>query len=296
MRYAPGMESTDPKSGQGLVVRGPGDEGVREALEKLNSAGHRKHVRFVLAAMSSVPWVGGLIGAAASLHGEQDQSKVNVLQQQWLEEHSARLRELVMALTEVMARLEKLGEQARERVESDAYLALVRKGFRVWDQSDTQEKRRLIQKLLASAGASLLTPDDLVRLFIEWIDRYHEAHFAVIREIYKNPGSTRSEIWEAIHGAEVREDSAEADLFRLLISDLSLGRVIRQERGTDGEGRFLRKARTAGRGAPSRVMKSAFDDKEEYVLTSLGEQFVHYVMDEVVPRIGPPSAQSVRGS
>ena len=33
-------------------------------------------------------------------------------------------------------------------------------------------------------------------------------------------------------------------------------------------------------------MKSAFDDKEQYVLTELGKQFVHYTMDELVSRIG----------
>jgi hypothetical protein len=33
-------------------------------------------------------------------------------------------------------------------------------------------------------------------------------------------------------------------------------------------------------------MKSAFDDKERYELTELGKQFVHYVLSDVVPRIG----------
>ena len=36
----------------------------------------------------------------------------------------------------------------------------------------------------------------------------------------------------------------------------------------------------------TRVMKSAFDDVEQYELTELGNQFVHYTMNEVVPRIG----------
>jgi hypothetical protein len=33
-------------------------------------------------------------------------------------------------------------------------------------------------------------------------------------------------------------------------------------------------------------MKSAFDNDEPYELTELGKYFVHYTMDEVVPRIG----------
>ena len=32
-------------------------------------------------------------------------------------------------------------------------------------------------------------------------------------------------------------------------------------------------------------MESAFDDKKPYVLTGLGRQFVHYTMNEVVPKI-----------
>jgi hypothetical protein len=33
-------------------------------------------------------------------------------------------------------------------------------------------------------------------------------------------------------------------------------------------------------------MKSALDDEESYELTELGSQFVHYVLTDVVTRIG----------
>jgi hypothetical protein len=36
----------------------------------------------------------------------------------------------------------------------------------------------------------------------------------------------------------------------------------------------------------SPVLASAFDDDKPYVLTELGSQFVHYVLNEVVPRLG----------
>lgn len=39
------------------------------------------------------------------------------------------------------------------------------------------------------------------------------------------------------------------------------------------------------RSQPSPYLKSAFDNTEPYVLTELGEQFVHYVMDDLVPRV-----------
>ncbi len=33
-------------------------------------------------------------------------------------------------------------------------------------------------------------------------------------------------------------------------------------------------------------MESAFESTKPYVLTELGKQFVHYVMEDVVPAIG----------
>ncbi len=238
------------------------------------------------------------MGASAGLYGERDQGKVNSLQRQWLEEHSERLRDVASAINEVTERLEQFGDDIKERIESEEYLGIVRKAFRVWDQADTKDKRRLVQKLLANAGATSVTSDDVVRLFVEWIERYHEAHFAIIREVFRNPGSTRADIWDAIRGERVRDDSPEADLFKLLIHDLSTGRVIRQHRPTNYQGQFLRKItpRALPGTAPS-VMKSPFDDKEPYELTELGKQFVHYTMNEIVPRVGaggPPSGAPPR--
>ncbi len=195
--------------------------------------------------------------------------------------------DLAKTLMEIVDRLESLGEEIQRRIQGEEYLALVRRAFRTWDQADTDEKRRLFKNLLMNAGGTALCPDDLVRLFIQWIDYYHEAHFAVIRAIYKVPGSTRADMWESVHGQPVREDSAEADLFKLLVRDLSTGSVIRQHRDTTSDGRFVKKTpvRTP-KGYASRVVKSAFDDVEQYELTELGSQFVHYTMNEVVPRIG----------
>ena len=82
-----------------------------------------------------------------------------------------------------------------------------------------------------------------------------------------------------------REDSAQADVYRLLIRDLSTGGVIRQHRETDASGQFIKKSTRGRSRSSSRVMTSAFDDTEPYELTELGSQFVHYTMNEVTPRI-----------
>jgi hypothetical protein len=268
----------------------PTEDAIREALDRIRSDKRKRSARFILAALSSIPWVGGLLSASAALNAELAQGRVNDLQRQWIEEHGRKLSELANTIGEVADRVEGLGPEAQKRIETEGYLGLVRKGFGVWDRADTAEKRDLIRRLLSNAAGTGLAADDLVRLFIEWVDQYHEIHFAVIRSIFRNPGSTRAEIWEDVYGREVREDSAEADLFKLLIRDLSMGSVIRQHRETTEDGRFLRSPRTHARpGGSSRVMKSAFDNKERYELTELGKQFVHYVLSDVVPRLGGDS-------
>ena len=265
----------------------PTDDEVRDRLEKAFNAGKwGRYKRLILAALSSVPWVGGMFAGAASLSADSDQAKVNELYRQWLEQHRESVQKLGASLLSIITRLEGLALELDERIQSEEYLALVRRAFKTWDQAETEEKRRLIQNLLTNAAATQICSDDVVRLFVEWIDKYHEIHFKVIREVFKHEGGGRGDIWANIHGERVREDSAEADLFKLLIHDLSLGHVIRQHRPKDYHGNFIKKqTRPAPKGQGSRVLKSAFDNSDRYELTELGKQFVHYTMNEVVPRI-----------
>jgi len=238
----------------------------------------------VAAALSSIPWVGGFLAASFAYREESEQLAANSLLRQWLEEHKERMKKLAEDLAALTARLDSFGDEVVERLETENYLALVRKGFRIWDQADTDQKRNYIGKLLANAGGKKLCDDDLIRLFLDWLERYHEAHFQVIREVYQNPGSTRYEIWQRIHGQFPADNSSQADLFRMLIDDLSRGRIIRQHRDVTSDGQFLKKSRNrSNSGSPT--MKSAFDDQEPYELTELGKQFVHYVFSEVVKRI-----------
>lgn len=255
-------------------------------IARLGKGKGRRYVRFLVAALGSIPWVGGLIAASASLSAENEQQRLNELQRLWLEEHKEKLKQLGDTLAEILVRLDNLGDEVQERIESPEYLALVRKAFRSWDQADTEEKKQMFKKLIANAGASKLCPDDLIRLFIHWIDLYHETHFVVMKEIYRTPNITRAELWQNIHGQPVRDDSSEADLFKYLIRDLSTGGVIRQARETDSAGHFLKKdTRGQSHKYPSRVMESAFEDTKPYVLTELGKKFVHYVMTDVVSQI-----------
>jgi len=259
---------------------------IRTELSKSAPTDRRRIIeKFVLAALGSIPWVGGFISAAVSYKTEEGTVRTDNLQTQWLQEHARKIAELMKALQDVVERFESLGPQIDERIQSHDYLALVRRAFRTWDHADTQEKRRYVGNLVSNAAGTKLCSDDVIRLFIDWLDLYHEAHFAVIREIYGHPGSSRFLIWDAIRGELPREDSAEADLFKLLIRDLSTGGVIRQERDTNQFGQFLKKKTPRRKGPVSTTVESAFEESKPYILTALGQQFVHYTMTEVVPRI-----------
>jgi len=261
----------------------------REIMDRLQALEPTKRQRvlrkLVAAALGSIPWVGGFMAASIVYREESAQREVDNLQRQWLQEHRERMEKLAQDLAALTARLDSFGDEVTDRLESESYLALVRKAFRIWDQADTDQKRGYIGKLLANAGGTKLSDDEIIRLFLDWLERYHEAHFKVIREVFQNPGSTRHDIWERIHGEFPADNSPEADLFRMLIDDLSRGRIIRQHRDVNYHGQFLKKNRSRPSGSASGVMKSAFDDEEPYELTELGKQFVHYVFSEVVKRI-----------
>ena len=243
--------------------------------------------KFFLAALSSIPWVGGVLSAAEGFRTEEGNVRLNRLQTQWLEEHQRKIGALARTLQEIGNRLADLGSEIEERIQSEEYLALVCKAFRIWDESDTEEKRRLLANVLTNAAGTKLCSDDIIRIFLDWIRMYNEVHFALMREVYKNPGSTRFDIWVSLYGEQTpREDSSQADLFRYLIRELHTGGVIRQPRETNAAGQFMRKRpqRRAPGFAPT-TMESTFDDTKPYVLTELGKEFVHYTMNEVVKRI-----------
>jgi hypothetical protein len=83
---------------------------------------------------------------------------------------------------------------------SAEYLRLINKAFRDWSAAESEEKRKLIRNLLSNVAATRICSDDVISMFITWIEKYSESHFAVIREVFKHPGVTRHEVWNAIHG------------------------------------------------------------------------------------------------
>ncbi len=249
-----------------------------------------KIIRGMLQTAGSVPIAGGLFSAIAGAWSENEQEKANKFFEQWLKMLQDEISEKEKTIVEIMTRLDLLDEEVASRVQSSEYQALVRKTFREWSGAESEEKRIYIRNILANAGATSVSSDDVIRLFIDWINTYSELHFKVIATVYNSNGIGRGEIWRELGKNIVREDSAEADLYKLLIGDLSMGRIIRQHREVDYAGHYLKKPtikknRTSG----SNKTKSAFDDDDKYELTALGEQFVHYAMTDIPVKISNES-------
>jgi hypothetical protein len=236
------------------------------------------------AAGGAIPFAGGLLAAAAGAWSERDQHRINEFLHHWLQMLASEMREKERTIIEITARLDLHDEEIAARVKGAQYQKLLRKAFRDWAGAESEEKRVWVRNVLANAAASKLASDDVVKLFLQWIRDYSEFHFAVIGAVYNAAGITRGGVWRKLGRATVREDSSDADLFRLLFRDLSTGGLVRQHRETDYAGNFL--ARPTRKGSPqakgtTKVMKSAFDEEEQYELTALGEQFVHYAMTDL---------------
>lgn len=234
----------------------------------------------------AMPFAGGVFSAIAGAWSEGEQEKVNRFFEHWVRMLQDELKEKEETIIEIMARLDLQDDAISQRVESQEYQSLVKKTFREWAGAESEDKRGYIRNILSNAAASQVSSDDVVRLYIDWLKQYSEMHFQVIGAIYNNDGITRGQIWRNIGKETVREDSADADLYKLLIRDLSTGGIIRQHRDVDRFGSFIQKLpQKRAKGSGRKPPVSAFDDNEGYDLTGLGSQFVHYAMSELPPKI-----------
>lgn len=234
----------------------------------------------------AVPFAGGVLSAIVGAWSEGEQEKVNRFFEHWVRMLEDELKEKEETIIEIMARLDLQDEVISKRVESKEYQSLVKKTFREWSGAESEEKRVYIRNILANSAASQVSSDDVIRMYIDWINQYSEMHFQVIGAIYNSDGITRGAIWRKIGKGSVRENSADADLYKLLFRDLSTGGIIRQHREVDYYGNFIQKqTNRSPKGSGSKPSVSAFDEKEGYDLTELGKQFVHYAMSDLPLKI-----------
>ncbi len=120
------MTDTLPPDENAVVER------LRSELVKLEPARRKRFIeKFMLAVLGSIPWIGGFLSAAASYKAEEGPLRQDALQTQWLEEHYSKIVSLKETLHEIERRFEILGAAIDERIQSEEYLGLVRKAFRL---------------------------------------------------------------------------------------------------------------------------------------------------------------------
>ena len=234
----------------------------------------------------AIPIAGGFLSAVAGSWSEGEQEKVNKFFEHWVRMLQDEIKEKENTIIEIMARLDLQDEAIAKRVESVEYQSLVKKTFREWSGAESKDKRTYIRNILSNAAATYVSSDDVIRLYIDWINQYSEMHFQVIGAIFNSDGISRGAIWRKIGKGPVRENSADADLYKLLFRDLSTGGIIRQHREVDYYGNFIpKKPKRRPKGSGPKPPVSAFDEEEGYELTELGKQFVHYAMSDLPLRI-----------
>jgi hypothetical protein len=234
----------------------------------------------------AIPFAGGVLSAIAGAWSEAEQERTNRFFEHWVRMLQEELKEKEHTIIEIMARLNLQDEAIAARVESTEFQSLLKKTFREWAGVESEQKRVYVRNILSNAAASTLSSDDVVRMFIDWIIRYSDLHFQVIGAIYNSEGINRGEIWRKIGRGAVREDSADADLYKLLFRDLSTGGIVRQHREVDYQGNFIPKTpERRPKGSGPKPPASAFDEQDGYDLTELGTQFVHYAMTDLPPKI-----------
>lgn len=231
----------------------------------------------------AVPYIGGFLSTIASNWSESEQEKVNDFFQYWLQMLKDEIAEKGLTIVEIMSRLDLQDQAINERLKSADFQRLVKKAFRQWAGAEAEEKRVLIRNILVNAAAAEICSDDVIRLFLDWVNTYSELHFKVISAIYNTDGISRGAVWSKIGKQSVAEDSADADLYKLLFRDITLGGIVRQKRQKDAYGRFLKsKSRVK---SSSEYMESAFEATKPYELTKIGQQFVHYAMTDLPLKI-----------
>jgi hypothetical protein len=101
-------------------------------LVKLEPSRRERILRAVLmAALGSIPWVGGFIAALANVKNEESQATTDYLQRQWLEEHAKKIKELAETLGEMRcidireSRAPEFGETSKDNSRGKILLRLI---------------------------------------------------------------------------------------------------------------------------------------------------------------------------
>jgi hypothetical protein len=87
-----GVEVSDEQNAADKDFEEKAVQFIRTELAKASPSDRKRLIeKFVLAALGSIPWIGGFISAAVSYKTEDGAIRTDNLQTQWLEEHARKI-------------------------------------------------------------------------------------------------------------------------------------------------------------------------------------------------------------
>ncbi|MDR0484009.1 MAG: hypothetical protein LBH40_01845 [Alphaproteobacteria bacterium] len=236
-----------------------------------------------------IPYGGGFFSALAGHLGEKEQDKINDFLNFQIQMLKDEWKEKEFTFAEITQRLDWQDDIISHKVSSEEFQSLCKKAFRDWGAIGSEDKRKYVRNVLVNSASDNQTGYEIVKLFLDWIQKYSDLHFNIMKIIYNKDGITRYDIWKDLYpNINIpREDSQEADLYKLIIRDLSTGGIIRQYKEVNYRGEFIKNGPTGSKipNGNSSTMKSAFDNEENYVLTKLGQDFIHFATNEITPKL-----------
>lgn len=174
------------------------DETEGDLTPKIPKSKRGKTRRAVLNTLGAVPFAGGLFSAMAGYWGEQEEAKANEFLRNWISMIQDEIKEKEKTIIKIMSRVDMHDKAIQERITSDGFQSLLKKSFRELPAAESEEKRVLLRNLLSNAAASQVSSDDVVRLFLDWLNTYSPFHFEVMAAVYNSQGISRGQIWEKV--------------------------------------------------------------------------------------------------
>ena len=207
------------------------------------------------AAGGAIPFAGGLLFAAAGVWSDTEQARAMETLRAWIKMLEDELQEKQLTILDIIARLDMHDEQINERVKSIEISRFSRRRSGVGRDREHQEAGIYPEDSTNAAAPIRLVSDDVVSpLSIGY--RITRSSISPSLASYINaqalPAPKSGTTW-----VKVRSEKTwpEADLFKLLVRDLSTGGIIRQHREPTKQG-------TTSPSAKHVVLQGCYPDDE----------------------------------
>lgn len=229
----------------------------------------------------AIPFAGGLLSAAVSLHSEIKQNETNLLLQSLVSSLEDDFQTLALTMSEINQRIDLCEEKVCRKVSGKAYQNLFKKVVRNWSEVDSEQKRIQVRNLLVNFSLCKSDDEDKIKQYIEWVIKLSPLEIKILSIIRASGevGMSREVIWKTLGNEEKpREVSRQADFFRFAMHNLQNLQMIRVKRKLEVDGRLTPKEYEMGVDIQE---NRTFDPTVPFRLTRMGEEFAAYSSEDI---------------